>query len=324
MLIFRRIFSTWIFWFSLFSIVMLGTIVYLVLGQVTRSTTVLTQQILSRQEVIARAEAANTTLFLQKTGDSVATLAQLNSIKSRNASALHDLDVYVNQRRDTGLIGGVAVTDKHGIVQLNSNVLGTRDLGRDLSDRDFFLWAKTQGKVGEYFIGKPVISRLGGSKGQTIVVVTSPVYQNNTFTGVVSLSVILKPLLERFFGLMKVSDNTEVYLVDGYGKLLYSNTAPGATGSNISKLFSGDQDLGHRIKNALGSTKVGKFQTDKHLTTYAPVLLESQNWLLIISSPTQKIVDLTRPFYIRQIAILLLIAFTILLFGTITIKKNRV
>lgn len=316
-------FSAWIFWLCLFLIVMLGTIGYLVSGQRVRITNSFTRQLLNEQGVIARAEAANTTLFLQKIGNSVANLAQLSSVENRDVNTPHDLDIFVNQWRYSSIIGGVVLTDKHGVVQLNSNILGTHGIGQSLTDRDFFVWAKTQRGPGKYFINKPVISRLGASKGQVIVVVASPVYQNNTFTGVVAASVILKPLVARFFGLMKVSDKTEVYLIDENGKLLYNNGTKNIIGFNISELFSDDQILSEKIKNALGTTKTGEFQTDKHLVNYAPVLLGNQNWLFIVSSPTQQVVDLMTPFRINQVSIFLLIVFTILLPGIIILRKER-
>ncbi len=317
-----KIFSDWIFWFGLFSTVILGAVFYFVLGRSVEST--VAQQVVSKQQVIARAEASNIITYLQSFGNSVAVLAQLRSVGRHNADAASDLDTFVEQKRTNGIIGGVVLTDRNGVVQLNSNILGTRDTGSSLADRDYFEWAKTQGGKGKYFFSKPVVSRLGASKGQTIIVVASPVYQGNVFTGVVAASVKLQPLVDRFFGLMKVSDLTEIYVVDGMGELLYSNAFPDAIGSNISELFLGDQAISGSIKNVLLTTKEGQFQTEKHLVTYSPIRIGTQNWFLIISSPTQEVINLSRPFYIHQAAILLVIAFTVLIFGALAIRKNNV
>ena len=302
--VFRKILSSWIFLYSLFSAVVLGAAFYLVLGQEIEAT--VTQQLLDRKRTIARAEVGNIKTFFEKFGNSIATLAQLSSIEARDADAVSDMDIFVKQRREAGLIGGVVLTDKNGVVQFNS--------GESLADRDYFVWAKSEGERGKYFISQPVVS---------IVVVASPVYQNNAFAGVVASSVKLEPLAKRFFGLMKVSDLTEVYLVDGNGDLLYSNAAPDAVGSNISQLFSNDRALSDKIKNALGATVGDQFRTEKHLIAYSPVILGTQSWLFIISSPALEVVNLTRPFYVRQASVLILTAATILSLGVIAIRKNH-
>ncbi len=301
--VFRKILSSWIFLYSLFSIVVIGGAFYLVLNQgIDRA---FTRQLLDRQRTIARAEKSNITTFFEKFGNSVAFLAQLKSIEARDNDTSYDLDLFIEQRRETGLIGGVVLTDKTGVVRFNSNVLGTRDLGESIADRDYFLWAKSEGERGKYFISQPV---------KSIVVVASPVYRDNVFSGVVASSVKVAPLTERFFGLMKISDLTEVYLVDSNGDLLYSNAAPDAVGSNI---YESD-----KIKNALGATVGDQFQTEKHLVAYSPVILGSQSWLFIISSPAQEVVNLTRPFYVRQASVLILTAAIILSLGVIAIRKN--
>lgn len=318
---FWKTLSSWTFRFGLFSIILLAIAFYFVLAQSVKSLA--TQQLLSRAQIIARAEISNTTFFFKKFGNSVATLAQLSSIENQDADAVHDFNKFVEQRINVGLLGGVVITDKNGIVKLNSNVSGTRER-ESIADRDFFVWARDQGKRGEYFISKPFISRLGETKGQTVVIVASPVYQNTEFTGVVSATVKLQSLLEYFFGLMRLSDQTGVYMFDRQGELLYSNSAIEGTGSNISELFSDDQSLSEKIRNVLSTTNEGQFEAKKSLVVYSPVSLGTQNWLLIISTPHQEVDNLTSPIYIRQIAILALTVLTILIFGIIAVRGNKV
>lgn len=318
--IFRKIFSSWILWFYLISIFMIGAAFYLSLGKQIEST--ITQQILDRKRIIARAEVGNITVFFERFGNAVATLAQVSSIDVRNADTVSDMDTFVKQRSSNGFVGRVVLTDKNGVVQFNSNVLGTRDLGASLADRDYFIWANTKGEKGKYFISQPAISRLGASKGHVIIVVASPVYQNGTFTGVMAAAVKLEPLAKHFLDLMKISDLTEVYLVDGNGDLLYSNVAPDAVGSKFDELFSGDSALKDRIKKALGAAVGDQFRTKQHLIAYSPVKLGTQSWLLIISSTPQEVESLAMPLYIRQAAMLILTA-TALLLGTVVIRKRN-
>lgn len=306
-------------------IVGLGAAFYLVLGRGAKST--VTQQLLRRQQTIARAEASNITSFFQVFGDSMAVLAQLSSMERRGPETVQDMDAFVEQWRDSDLVGGVVLTDRNGVVRFNSNVLGTRDVGASLADRDYFVWAENQLGEGEYFIGQPVVSRLGASKGQTIVVVAAPVYQNGIFAGVVAASVKLQPLTERYLGLMKVSDATDVYLINEHGDLLYSSSASDAMGSNLFEHLQG-------LKNTLNTTEEGKLQVsyldpksgkpEEHLIAYSPITLGSQNWLIIMASPIQDITDLTAPIYIRIAAMLLLVSLTVLLFGVIVSRDNQI
>ncbi len=308
---------------GLFLIVVLGAAFYLVLAQTTNSTN--TQQLLRREQTVARAESSNITSFFQVFGESMAVLSQLKSVQFPNGQILEDMDAFVGQWKDTNLIGGVLLTDVNGLVKFNSNVLGTRDTGISLADRDYFLWAKNNAKEGEHFMGKPVVSRLGGSKGQYIIPVAAPVFQNGVFIGVLAASVELKPLTEHFLGLLKVSDQTDTFLIDQNGKILYDPKFDDI-GKNVS------ETLGNNIKGILGTTQEGTLQTsyldpisgknEDHLIAYSPVLLSSQKWVLVMGAPIQNLWNITTPIHIKQIAVLTLVILTVLLFGLIVAREK--
>lgn len=299
-------------WFALLLVGGLGAIFYLSLGRVAKLS--ITQQLLRREQIIARAEASNITSFFQVFGDSIAVLAQLHSMDRRDAVTTKDLDKFVEQWQDRDLIGGVVLTDRYGVVQFDSNILGTWDVGVSLADRDYFVWAKSQPREGEYFVGQLVKSRVGASKGQVIVPVASPVYQNGVFTGVVVASVKLNLLTQHYLELMKVPDQENVYLVNQSGDVLYSNSAPDSVGSNIFELLPG-------LKNILNTGQEGNLQTKAHLKAYSPISLGSQNWSLVVVSPIQNVVNLTMPVYIRLAIMLLLVFLAILLFGAVTSRE---
>ena len=287
-----------------------GVVAYLVLAQGAKAG--ITQQLLRRQQTVARAEASNIASFFQVFGDSLAVFAQLSSMKGRDARTLEDMNVFVEQWRDSNLVGGVVLTDSQGKVRLNANVLGTSDVGASLADRDYFAWAKNQPEAGEYFLGEPIISRLGASKGELVVPVAGAVYDQGGFVGVLAASVKLKPLTERYLALMKVSDQRDVYLTNEEGELLYSTTAD-AVGDNVYELLPG-------LKDKLDPVGEGKLQVAGRLVTYSPILLGSKNWLVIIASPVQEVSDLAVPVFIRQIAVLLLVACSMLIFGVVAAR----
>ncbi len=322
---FWRVLSIRMWILGFFLIAGLGAVFYLVLIQGVES--IATRQFLNQEQIIARAEASNVISFFQVFGDSIVVLTQLSSMERRDAKTVQDLDVFTEQWRGSDLVGGVVLTDRNGLVQLNSNVLRIPDVGASLADQDYFLRAKNNSYGGKYFVGQPVTSRLGGTKGQVIVPVAAPVYQKGVFAGVAAASVKLQPLTERYLKLMKVSDLTEVYLIDRDGKILYS-PVPDEVGLNVSEL------LGDNIKNVFGTTQEGKLRRatyldpksgkpQNRLIAYSTIFLGDQTWQLIISSASQNVADLTVPIQIRQTAILILVSLTILLFGIIVAKENK-
>lgn len=303
-------------------IVVLSASYYLVLGNGAVST--LEDQVMIRQQVVARAEAENIKLYFQKIGTSVAVLSRLSSITKRNKVTEHDMDVYIEQRSADGLIAGLILTDKNGVVQYNSNIINTRDVGTSVHDRDYFIWARDQGKDSEYFFSKPYISRIGASKGQQVIVVASPVYNKGEFDGVLAASVKLTPLVERFFGLLKSSSGTETLLIDNQGVLLYSSKSPEAVGKQFSEYFSDNQDMRGLFKDVINTSKEGKVKINTHLVTYSRLTLGSQDWLLLITLPVEEVKAIITPFYIRLLAIFVLTSFTILLFGVLASRKSKV
>ncbi len=317
---YRELLKTRILFFGLFWMLGLGIIFYFVLGVGTNFS--VTQTLLDKQQILARAESGNISSFFQSFGNSVSVLSNSTSPKS-------DMDAFVEQWRSSGHVGGVVLTDRNGVVTANSNVLGTVDLGATLGDRDYFIWAKNNPKSGEYFVGQPVISRIGATKGRMIVPVAASVYENNVFAGAMIASVELHSLAQHYLELMKISDLTDVYLVNKNGDLLYSNLPSGVVGLNIFESlsespFSNSQSISDYLKNALSVVDEGNLKasyldakTDKeeeHLIAYSPVLLGNQNWLLIISSPAQEVHIVTIPIYIRAGFLMLFVVLAVFLF----------
>lgn len=290
------------FWFL--AVVSLAVISYFVLGRQT--ATLFGQKFLNRQQVLARAGSINISSFFQEFGNSVSVLAQLKSI-TNPTSSVWESDIFVKEWSDSGFIGGVALADRNGVVRLNSNILGTRNVGFSLADRDYFLWAKNEAKEGEYFIGSPVISRGQATEGQVIVPVASPVYQNGVFQGVVVTSPRLKDLAEHFLNLMKVSDSTRVYLINKEGNVLYTNS----------------DSILQELDNLKDRQEEGTLKTPTHLTAYSPIILGEQNWLIVMSSPSQEVSDFTAPLFIRLMAIILPTFLTFLFLGAVSIREVR-
>lgn len=292
---------------ALLSLIFLLAAFYLILSRTTRSS--IKNQLTVRETTIARAIANNFQNSFEIIGNSTSFRAQLKNKELTDEMLIRYMDLFVEQWRDSGLVSGLILTDGSGIVRFNSNVSGIHDVGVDVSDRDYFLWAKAQTEEKKFYVGQPRISRLGASKGLMIVPVASPVITNGVFTGAYVTAVELQPLTERFLEMMKISEDTQVYLTDEQINIFYSS--PGSDGLDV------------KVKEELNLSKEGQFQEGKRLFAYSPVLLGERKWLVVVSSPVQEVMSLSIPFYVRQGAVLVLVSLTTLMFGVIAYREGQ-
>lgn len=290
--------------------------------------TSVSDQFAKKQELLVRAEANNITSYINSLGNSIVVLSNLSSMERQDTSTAKDLDAFINQWKASGVIGGVIYADENGKVIFNSNVIGTPDLGGSVADRDYFAWAKSQTKEGEYFVGQPVVSRLGASEGKTIVVVASPVFRDDEFLGALGVSVELDGIAQHYLEVMKVSDTTDVYLIRSDGTVLYDNFNPAANGTKISQVSS-------KLEALAGSTKIGSTEMtyvdpvegkmEHNSVAFAPVDFGERKWTLVMASPVNvpDLWGLAIPMYVRVIILLVLISATLFLFGIVTVEEVR-
>lgn len=293
-----------IFYLWLFLIIGLGGIFYLVLSGSLKSSAY--QGVLDRKLILARAESSNITTFFEEFGNSIVIFGQSSRIQNQTQGVQEYLDVFIEQWSKSGVIGGIALTDKNGIVKLNSNILRTRDTGFSLADRDYYFWAKNEAKIGEYFIGRPVIGRGKATEGQLIIPVATAIYTNNRFNGVLVSSVRIDLLAHNFLELLRLSSLTNAYILNKDRGVLY-----------------GDPNLPLDIKDGLSVTVEGKFKSGKHLVAYSPLVLGDQKLVLLITTPAQEIADFTTPIYMRIAGLMLLTFLSILLFGLISVREVK-
>lgn len=312
------------------ALVLIGASFYFILTQGV--STSVKNAILNNESVLSRAEAGNISSFFQTFGKSLVVI-------THTFVTQEDLDAFVEEWKSSGIVGGIALTDSEGVVTINSNILGNKAEGTSLADRDYFIWAKNESNAGNYYVGQPVIARLGGSIGQPIIPVASPIFQNGVFKGVVVASVKMGELAKNYLGLMSISSSTDVFLIYKDGEVLYSNNSrPDLV--NTSNAFNNvnghpfleSSQLANSIKevidgNAKGNSTVsyadpvsGKVET--HLVAYTPFVLGNQKFLIVMSSPLSNLNNISSQFYIRQLAVFSLVALTIILLGIIIIREK--
>jgi hypothetical protein len=295
-----------LWWIGFLSFLFMASAFYLILSRGHVETLVIEH--LEREKVLSRATARNLEIFFDVVGNSTAFRAQLNNKEHWDAETQEDMDTFINQWRDSGFIAGVILADEEGTVKLNSNVMGTNDVGTSVADRDYFIWAKGESKLGQYMVGQPVISRLGASKGELIIPVAAPVFRDGNFVGVLSTATRLRPLTQRFLEMMKVTDKTSVYLFDSQKQLLYASP----DSPDLNNEFIASLDISN-----------DKFRHNKDLIAISRVNLGDQQWFVIISSPYKEVFGQAIPFYIRQAAVLIVMSLITLGFGIIVSRESQ-
>lgn len=275
-----------IWYFNIFLIIILGTLFYLVLAKNSKINVI--NRIYEKSRIVARAESSNIVSFFEFFGTSVAARARYIDTNSNKG-----LQEFMDQWSDTSLIGGIALTDENGIVILNANSIKTKDVGMSLVDRDYFDWAKTKAKVGDYFIGKPVIGRGKSTAGKMIVPVASAVFDGEKFKGAIVSSVFLEAVAKSHLEFMEVSDLTKISLNDGSGNVLYEEN-----------LEFGEQNL---------------------IEVNYPFQIGNQKWFVKVISPEIEVINQIKPIHIRQLSVFSLIVLAIIMYGAIIerVKKEE-
>lgn len=271
----------------------------------------LVEQIFHREQVIARAGAKSSEAHILNTENGLKLLARSQRITVMEKEVQGMLEQYVSDRKGTPTTG-VAIVNPEGKIIANANNLGMpREIGVSVADRAYFKWAKAA-REGEVYLDIPTVSRVGASKGQTIIPVASPIIENGKFKGVAVAVVLLSKLTELYLNPLKISQQTRIYLVDSNGFLLYASYNQ-LTGVNYfdylkNKPFPGSEEVGTRLKKHVAEKTEGKLDLylpneqkggtrTRFLIAHSPVVLGSTTLLLAVASPVEEALIFAGPLY---------------------------
>lgn len=231
-------------------------------------------------------------------------------------------------------VTGIIVTDRQGVVIRISNTLGIKDLGSDISSRDYFDWSKTA-KRGEYRVFPPVVSKIGASKGNYIFPVAVPLLDSNgKFNGSLVVSILLSDLANVYINNLKVLDSSRVYLTTNKGEIIYSDIQE-LTGKNIQNMFITDflgkdkvievilEDLQKpdetKLKLAMPNFENNKLEP--YLISSAPINVSDQLWKLVVVTPEKDLLMFTyKTFRTQVLGIFIIVVIFIVL--TLRISRN--
>lgn len=295
-------------------VILFAGAVYLLLGK--GAADALKEQMLHREQVIARAGVASVESFFSVATRSLIGLA-LNPILTgdpKDAKAL--LDGYMGRWEGTP-VGGILLLDKNGVVITGSNPAGVNSVGVSLADRDYFKWAKTAAK-GQYFVSQPLLSKAGATKGHYVVTVVSPVFDvNGKFFGAIDEAVLLSELTDEYLIPLKISDATATFLIDGQGVII-GTSVPKLEGVGYinylkTKPYPGAETTAEQFENALKSNTEGKIDTVlqeaqtgklvRYLIAYDPVMIGGNRGILAVATPDADALVYLTPFYFKDLGL---------------------
>lgn len=313
--------------------VSLGIGLYFFYARVSESAIV--EQTLHRQQVIARAGAVSMDSFFELLSAQLVIFSKNPDIVNVGENTQVVLDLFVDRYADSPF-SGVILTDGKGLVLFNANRDRRPDVGMDVSDRDYFSWARGAG-AGEVFVSNAVISKVGSSKGKFVVVVATPVYENNEFQGVLAAGVVLSELAETYLTPLKFSENTRVYLIGPTGVMLhapqekfigvnyfdYLNANPYPGSDLASKKLTDvlESESERKIDVVLPNERTGELT--RFLIATANINLDSNTWTLAVANPINEANLFYAPFYMTEISILLLFVFTVIVFSILVVSIKR-
>lgn len=275
----------------------------------------LVEQMLHREQVIARAGAKAIEGYFFNVKNELKLLAQSQQIVVMGKEMRGELDSYIADQRETP-VTGVSVTNSEGVVIANANNLDLpTEIGISVADRAYFRWARNA-KMGEVYLSAPVVAKLGATKGQTIIPLASPIVEKGKFKGVTVTVVLLPKLTELYLNPLKISEQTGVYLVNSDGVLFYAPYER-LVGVNYfdylkSKPYKDSEEVLAKLKRSVESKEQeGKLDIllpneqkegvpTRFLIAYSPLKLGSTNLVLVVANPVEEAMIFAGPLYTNQ------------------------
>lgn len=322
--------------FSVFAILM-ATRVYFASGKLLSDK--FNEQMLHREQIVARVGASHVNDLLEDWGYDAVIFSSVISNEMNNKTGLQrDLEFIIGKYKNTSVIGAI-VTDKNGIVLADANSEGVVDTGKDLSGREYFKWAKSASS-GDVSFSEPLESKIGATKGNEIIVVTTPITSNNGgFLGVSAFAVDLNDFAARYLKPLQITEETRIYLIDKQGKLIYSQYRD-LQGKNyfdsLNKIdFKGKEEAIDMLKKSLGSGYEGKIivdlpnveknEIDRFLISHSPVMVHGEaKYVLAIATPIAQSNIFTIPIYANQFRVLVVFILIVIGFAIIEVTVTAI
>ncbi|MFC1710270.1 cache domain-containing protein [Patescibacteria group bacterium] len=301
-------------------------LVYWWAGEQTKES--LVEQTLHREQVIARSGARSIESFIDLASSSLLTYDHFVS-ESQIDEIDKILEDYSNEWNDTPVAGFIYI-DEDGIIKSHASKSSTRSVGVSVEDREYYKWAK-EANDDDVFISKPLVSRIGESKGKYTIAVVTPIMNDGEFDGALTMGLLLSDITKKYLDPLKISEDTNVYLIDLEGTILHSPDTS-LIGENyfnfLSVLAKDGEIISIDLKSMVSAKDEGKLVytkvdsnpmlPNKQLLTFSkvdPVGQKESNinpWYVVIETPSDDAEAFFGPFRNHLVLMLFFAIFVIL------------
>lgn len=289
-------------------------------------------QILATQQrslVLARAGALAISQFLTSRKSELLLLAQhpiIASLSDKEA-ARGQLEVLVDSLSQMP-VADIARIDKEGKVALVINKERiTQGEGVDVSDREYFIWAKEAKNRGKFFVGEPLFPRSGAHQKELVIIMATPTYFNDQFSGVILFGLLASGFTEKYVLPLRIHEKTHALLVTDKG-ILIGGEMKELLGKNLidyakEREWSGWESYPTTLTKAAEAEGAGEWffaapgeaGPTREIVAFTPIKIDGAKMALLIANPEEVVGSLLPEFSQNQILLLGLIAVTLLVLG---------
>jgi hypothetical protein len=212
----------------------------------------------------------------------------------------------------------IILVDKNGVVKYGADRFGSTGEGINVTERDYFKWAKSATEGGVHFV-EPYQSKIGFTSGSFVISAVSPLFKDGKFNGAFVTGFLLSEATQRFLEPLKITDDTRIYLMYQNGVILFGPVKE-LVGINYLDYMEkssvpGKQEIIKELKGALNSDEENKLDIvlpnenkkgalTRYLVAYAPVIVGDQHWTIGVATPVADALEFLTPFYFKEIGIL--------------------
>lgn len=297
----------------------------------------LAEQMLHRQQIVARAGAMSIENFLELVGTSVASYAGIQDIIEGGEVTQNRLNLFVEEWVGSPVFS-IALTDEDGVIVVSANRQGAGQTGVTLADRGYFERAREDARPGEVYVGEAVFGRFGTVEDEFLIPVASPSFSNGEFKGVLAATVVLSELTETYIYPLKISEETRLYLIDSRGNMLYAPYEKFVGANYFDYLasvdFKGKEYAVEQLWKAVATPEEGKIDVflpnevtgklERFLISHSPVNYQGEkHWTLAVASPMNTALVFFPQFLTHQVGVLVFIVFVVVALSAIAILAIR-
>lgn len=277
--------------FLVYAVVVISLAIFFYWWGEKQTERVLVEQMLHRETVLVREGAGEMTRYFQDQENRVLFLAELLSlVKPDNQQTAKILKEKLVRLPSPGV--DIIRVDKTGRVVARGSGLSEIT---DISDRDYFLWAKEKENHGQVFYSQIAVARGGPAKDQKAFALATPVYQDDQFAGLVAIIISMPELVKTYVVPLAVTENSSSFLVFG-GRVLFMAEGKFSEAS-IEELIEGEAL--EKIKKG----EDGKAVVTTRLVAFTPVKLgDNLIWSLGTTVPQKEALVFLGPFRQHQVA----------------------